>query len=572
MFKKMTIIGLLLIMMTPLPTQASTTETIGNFIIKDTHYSQASLLHGNQYYSMLTPFVVEDLPGMRLPSTGTVKSALIQTLSQLETQGVNTESLVEKTLIYEIVNVDMQNANGQAFVAQPTPTIYLYGKYIPSSYTQNPTDTAIHEFGHYIEKKYFTAADRQIYREIRKIPAEWQNQQTLPWANRFEEIFAEDFKTIFKGKGKNRAGVGAMSLEQEKSVDELILSVLKRETNERVYVSDLHEFIVNNKYIFNEELLLHRDALDSFLFRDLTGENMLNWTISYLSHNDPDFLSYLGMMDLPYEMYNSTGLYPTNLKSVSNEDMRKVGAFYIKLVKQHATNQKKETWDQVLQQNQQPKKTLSDIDQSLLVFHKRGILVPSTQQELDRVMTRGEAAHLLYANLELSSVPTIKTTKFKDIPKGHAYIHEIETLTRMGVFHGKTKDSFGWSESITREEMAAVIARAYSFKDDTKVTFVDDHKISANFKKDVVSLYNHGIFKGSKNGYFHPKEKITSSQYVMILNRSYLNTLTDQEMDQYTNHLYSAVTAMKTSIDKNHKDKWTQEDLLELLHSSTKHE
>jgi beta-N-acetylglucosaminidase len=138
-------------------------------------------------------------------------------------------------------------------------------------------------------------------------------------------------------------------------------------------------------------------------------------------------------------------------------------------------------------------------------------------------VTRGEFATFMYRALEL---PDDISYPFDDVNHSSALAFGINSASAVGIVNGYTSTIFKPTETITREQMAAMIYRALEYKGvelgDTSFEFEDSNRISPSFQKAVQVNANMGIIKGYNmpNGTsFKPKELATRAQAAAFIYR-----------------------------------------------------
>lgn len=134
-------------------------------------------------------------------------------------------------------------------------------------------------------------------------------------------------------------------------------------------------------------------------------------------------------------------------------------------------------------------------------------------------VTRMEFAVMLARSLELQE--STKPSTFMDVPKWGAT--EVQALVEAGIVQGKNAKSFDPSSKITREQMAAMVVRAYEYKTKTPVksdatkTFDDAHHISSFAKESVQKIQALGLMEGNGQKQFAPQEASTRAQSAKVL-------------------------------------------------------
>lgn len=114
-------------------------------------------------------------------------------------------------------------------------------------------------------------------------------------------------------------------------------------------------------------------------------------------------------------------------------------------------------------------------------------------------------------------------TSFSDTPTGQWYSPYIEWGAKTGIVAGMGNSKFEPNRAITREQMAAFVAR-YLTKEGLSLpqasgkigVFQDQASISAWAKSDVELMRQTGIFHGDTQGYFHPRSNATRAEAATV--------------------------------------------------------
>ncbi|HDR4572223.1 S-layer homology domain-containing protein [Bacillus cytotoxicus] len=130
------------------------------------------------------------------------------------------------------------------------------------------------------------------------------------------------------------------------------------------------------------------------------------------------------------------------------------------------------------------------------------------------------------AALQVIMVPTTSFAAekgFSDVPKSHWAYEAINDLANRNIIAGYDNGKFGLGDSVTREQVAALIYRA--LKPEAKAEYKNPyHDVSASttmFPNGILALTEMGIFTGDENKNFRPKDSLTRAEMAMILQRAY---------------------------------------------------
>lgn len=106
---------------------------------------------------------------------------------------------------------------------------------------------------------------------------------------------------------------------------------------------------------------------------------------------------------------------------------------------------------------------------------------------------------------------------FPDVPKAHwAYAH-IAAAQKAGIISGFPGGKFAPNDSVTREQMAAILAKAYSLElTGGTAGFKDVSKTSWAYEA-IQKVADNGIGKGFEDGTFRPKKLVTRAEVAVFL-------------------------------------------------------
>ena len=136
-------------------------------------------------------------------------------------------------------------------------------------------------------------------------------------------------------------------------------------------------------------------------------------------------------------------------------------------------------------------------------------------------ITRAEVAAILYRLLtpEAKSAYGTNINRFKDVPADAWYITAVSTLTNLGVITGYQDGTFGPQRSITRAELATILARFCDANGSAAALdrFTD---ISGSWaRKYINQAAAAGLVYGYTDGTFRPDQNITRAETIVIVNR-----------------------------------------------------
>ena len=133
------------------------------------------------------------------------------------------------------------------------------------------------------------------------------------------------------------------------------------------------------------------------------------------------------------------------------------------------------------------------------------------------------------------------TNSFSDIKDGAWCCRAVSTLTNMGIIKGYTDGSFQPNKSITRAELATIIARFAKLDVNTK-TFSDINGHWA--QKNIELAAGNGWINGYEDGTFRPNNNITRAETFAMINRvldrqteSVSDLLPTSEMNMWSDNL-----------------------------------
>jgi len=139
-----------------------------------------------------------------------------------------------------------------------------------------------------------------------------------------------------------------------------------------------------------------------------------------------------------------------------------------------------------------------------------------------RSVTREEAAKLIVLTFGFDS--TLKTNDFLDCIIDTWYYPFVTAASANGIVKGVDRKTFGVGSSITRQDMAVMIDRAFMVKgigaSASEDEFTDSNIIADYAKDSVMRLSSMGIVTGLDDGSFAPYKTVTRAEAAAMLYRA----------------------------------------------------
>ncbi len=135
----------------------------------------------------------------------------------------------------------------------------------------------------------------------------------------------------------------------------------------------------------------------------------------------------------------------------------------------------------------------------------------------NHTITRAEFASILVRKLHLTDT----SGKLFEDTKHHWARNAISIAYSNGVANGYNETIFGADDPITREQMAAMVVKAFQIKEmDSLKQYKDDSAISTWAKPVMKTAVAHGIIGGYQDGFIKPKENATRAEAITIIDRA----------------------------------------------------
>lgn len=170
-----------------------------------------------------------------------------------------------------------------------------------------------------------------------------------------------------------------------------------------------------------------------------------------------------------------------------------------------------------------PVKAFSDLpkwaEREIIYLNKEGIVagLPNGTFGSNQTITRGDAALMLAKARKLNVAPSHNESSFLDVNPEMYYYQAIEAAVNAGYLSGYPDGRFGPKDTLTREQMAKIIADAYQLKGKSGYPFTDISKSWA--RREIELLARNGIASGASKGKFNPKASITRAEFSVMLAR-----------------------------------------------------
>lgn len=132
----------------------------------------------------------------------------------------------------------------------------------------------------------------------------------------------------------------------------------------------------------------------------------------------------------------------------------------------------------------------------------------------NETLTRKHAAALL--NRAVSVKATKNVGAPKDLPKTNAYYNDLMKLVNAGLLDVDAKGNINPNASLTRGEMAKILATAFDLKG-TKHPLTD---VSSKYNSYVAALYENDVTTGYEDKTFKEKGSLTRAHYAVFMYRA----------------------------------------------------
>ncbi|MNC42540.1 Endo-1,4-beta-xylanase A precursor [compost metagenome] len=149
--------------------------------------------------------------------------------------------------------------------------------------------------------------------------------------------------------------------------------------------------------------------------------------------------------------------------------------------------------------------------------------VDATRFEPQGAVTRAEFAAMLVRLLGIQASGGGSSAGFNDVPQEAWYAAAVAAATDAGLVTGRSEGGFEPDSTVTRQEMAVMLMRAYELKAGRQLSgqaeqvFADAGQIGGWAKEAVAAASAAGLLQGRGDGQFAPREQLTRAESVQVL-------------------------------------------------------
>lgn len=161
--------------------------------------------------------------------------------------------------------------------------------------------------------------------------------------------------------------------------------------------------------------------------------------------------------------------------------------------------------------------------QEIIHLYNKKILTGTSETSFSptRPITRAEFVTVLNRLLGLEPV-TSPISPFTDMKQNAWYYGSVQAAVQLELASGTSATTFAPSKAVTRQEAAVLISRALKQANGTPVAdtvFKDTNRIADWASPAVASVYKLGLMKGDDTGRFRPTDSITREETAALIDR-----------------------------------------------------
>ncbi|MGU3472638.1 S-layer homology domain-containing protein [Paenibacillus sp. D51F] len=172
-------------------------------------------------------------------------------------------------------------------------------------------------------------------------------------------------------------------------------------------------------------------------------------------------------------------------------------------------------------------------ESAILRLAKLGIVSGTSADRYSpaRSVTRAELATLIARTLDLEPVQAA-IPAFRDLPRSSAFYSMIQAAVNLGWIGGRSADRFEPSASVTREEAAVMLLRALKRGAPVsgQTVYRDQERISPWAEASVLEMNRLSLMAGDQ-GYFRPKAAISRAEAAVLLDRIRSHAVWSQQFE-----------------------------------------
>ena len=136
----------------------------------------------------------------------------------------------------------------------------------------------------------------------------------------------------------------------------------------------------------------------------------------------------------------------------------------------------------------------------------------------NKSVTRGQLAKMIAVSLQFTTKE--QTSAFIDVPNTHANFAYIQALVERNIISGYPDDTFKPNVVVTRSQAAKMIAAAFSVKAYDAILPFSDVKQTSERYRDIQALYFNGITAGTSATTYSPAKNVTRGQAALFIFRA----------------------------------------------------
>ncbi len=140
---------------------------------------------------------------------------------------------------------------------------------------------------------------------------------------------------------------------------------------------------------------------------------------------------------------------------------------------------------------------------------------PDGTFQLNGALTRAQLVKML--DLALGIAPSDATTPFSDVAFSDWYAPYVSADLQVGLVQGLTATTFGPNDTVSREQMAVLLARALKLTDSGHASFTDASQIDSHAQAAVQAVVAGGYMTGFPDGTFQPLAPTPRAQAAQAL-------------------------------------------------------